>query len=197
MTKQEIRKIYMDKRLSLSEGEWATRNRLICENFFAHIDLSFVSVLHTFLPIEKTREPDTWMIIDRLRREFPHIRISIPRINNETSIVDNFYFEGLHQLEKNTWGIPEPKQGVPTPTEKIDAVLVPLLAFDRHGNRLGYGRGFYDKFLATCKPDCKKIGLSFFPAIEGALPTEPYDIPVDLVVTPETCLVPAEGPAGK
>jgi 5-formyltetrahydrofolate cyclo-ligase len=184
MTKDELRKIYLQKRTSLPEGTYEQLNKQLCDNFFAHIDLSFIKVLHTFLPIQKTREPDTWLIIDRIRREFPHVRISVPKINTETSVLDNFYFEGMHQLENNTWGIPEPKQGIPTPTEKIDAVLVPLLAVDKAGQRVGYGRGFYDKFLASCRPNSMKIGLSFFPPVEKITNLHSNDLPLNKVVTP-------------
>jgi len=188
MRKEELRKIYLQKRLSLTEAEYLEGNKRICDNFFGLVDLSFTVVVHSFLPIEKTKEPNTWLIIERIRREFPHIRVSIPRINNETSALDNFYFEGLHQLQNNTWGIPEPKQGIPTPNDKIDVVLVPLLAFDAAGHRVGYGRGFYDKFLATTRKDCRKIGLSFFPAVDSIDNITGQDLPLDMVVTPKEVL---------
>jgi 5-formyltetrahydrofolate cyclo-ligase len=185
MTKQELRKIYLSKRLSLSNGEYNTLSELIAENFFAQIDLSQVQVLHTFLPIEKNNEPDTWLIIARLRKEFPAINISIPRINTQTSLLDNFYYEGPDQLEKNTWGIPEPKHGMPTPNEKINAVLVPLLAIDEAGHRVGYGRGFYDKFLSQCPPSVMKIGLSFFPPVAKIKDVHQHDYTLTHAVTPE------------
>jgi 5-formyltetrahydrofolate cyclo-ligase len=184
MTKEVLRKIYLDKRLGLSEAVFEDLSRKLADNFFALVDLSFIRVLHTFLPIRKTNEPDTWIIVDRIRREFPNVRIAVPKINNQTSQLDNFYFEGLHQLENNTWGIPEPKQGIPVPTEKIDAALVPLLAFDKTGHRVGYGRGFYDKFLSTCRPDCKRIGLSYFEPVDTISNVHPLDLPLDMVVTP-------------
>jgi 5-formyltetrahydrofolate cyclo-ligase len=188
MTKEALRKIYLEKRLALSEADFEQLSRQIADNFFALADLSFIKVLHTFLPIRKTNEPDTWIIVDRVRREFPHIRIAVPKINNQTAMLENFYFEGLHQLENNTWGIPEPKQGVPVPTEKIDAALVPLLAFDTSGHRVGYGRGFYDKFLATCRKDCKRIGLSYFDAVESIDNVHKQDLPLDIVVTPKAVI---------
>jgi 5-formyltetrahydrofolate cyclo-ligase len=188
MTKEALRKIFLQKRLTLSEAEYLQLSRQMTENFFALVDLSFLKVIHTFLPIRKNNEPDTWMIVDRIRREFPHIRIAVPKINNQTSMLDNFYFEGLHQLENNTWGIPEPKQGIPVGTEKIDAALVPLLAFDRVGHRVGYGRGFYDKFLSTCRPDCKRIGLSFFEGVESIDNVHKQDLRLDMVVTPAEVL---------
>jgi len=188
MTKAEIRKLYLQKRLTLSEDEYEKLNKKIADNFFDKLDLSHTKILHTFLPIEKTREPDTWDIINRILKKHPHIRIAIPRINNQTSILEHFYYEDEKQLEKNTWGIPEPKQGIPTPIDKIDAVLVPLLAFDTQGHRIGYGRGFYDKFLNQCSPSIKKIGLSFFPPLEKIADINPNDQLLTHVVTPEYVL---------
>jgi 5-formyltetrahydrofolate cyclo-ligase len=174
--------------MELSDAEYQQLNADLCDHFFATVKLKGVEVLHTFLPIKKTREVDTWLIIDRLKQDFPHIRIAVPKINNHTSQLEHYYLEGPEQLKNNTWEIPEPVKGVPTPTEKIDAVLVPLLAFDKQGHRLGYGRGFYDRFLAECRPDCLKIGLSFFEVEEKIDGISEKDIPLDLVVTPQSVL---------
>jgi 5-formyltetrahydrofolate cyclo-ligase len=185
MTKNEIRKLFLQKRLALSDIEFKKLNDKVTANFFLWNGLSQIEILHSFLPIEKQREVNTWQILERVKKDFPAIKISVPKINNQTSLMDNFYFEGPEQLEKNTFGIPEPKQGIPTPTEKIDAVLVPLLACDKFGNRVGYGRGFYDKFLSSCRADCKKIGLSFYDPLQKQIEdVHAYDIPLDTVVTP-------------
>lgn len=189
MTKQELRKIFLQKRSELSEADYLRLNYQLCEMFFASIDLSFIKVLHIFIPIEKNKEPNTWLIIDRIRREFPNVRLTIPKINSQTGELESFFFEGLHQLQLNTWGILEPKQGVPAEPEKIDMVLVPLLAFDNCGNRVGYGKGFYDKFLLTCKPSCQKIGISLFTQSDTIDDLHAHDIPVDKVVTPEDVFV--------
>lgn len=161
MKKAELRKLCLQKRLSLSDSDYFQLNLGLYQGFFTYLDLSFLKTVHIFLPIREKREPDTWLIIDRIRREFPHIRLSLPKIKTDGTM-ENIYFEGLHQLEKNKWGIEEPRHGVPTPVEKIDLVIVPLLCFDAQGNRVGYGKGFYDQLLANCRPDTKKIGLSFF-----------------------------------
>jgi len=184
MTKQELRQLYLQKRQALSEAEYAQLNFQLYQNFFSTIDLSFAKVLHTFLPIHSKKEVDTWLIIDRIRREYPHIRISIPKVNRKKNELENFYFEGLHQLATNDWGIQEPKQGIPTESQKIDMVLVPLLAFDQSGHRVGYGKGYYDKFLITCKSGCKKIGLSHFVALNTIDEIDSKDIRLDIVVTP-------------
>lgn len=184
MTKAELRKLYLAKRKSISEAEYLQLNHQLCENFFAAVDLSFIKVLHTFVPIEKNREPNTWLIIDRIRREFPHIRLSIPKINTETGGLENFFLEGMHQLTLNTWGILEPKQGIPTEPEKIDMVLVPMLTFDMNGQRVGYGKGFYDRFLATCRPTVKRVGLSLYEPVEIIQDIEDHDVPLSYCVTP-------------
>lgn len=182
MTKDEARKEFLQKRLALAEAEYQQLNFQLYNQFFTQIDLAFVKCIHIFLPIETKREPDTWPIIDRIRREFPHIRISIPKVVGD--YLENIYFEGLHQLKKNKWGILEPEQGVPTPTEKIDMVVVPLLAFDKNGHRVGYGKGFYDKFLAECLIHCKRVGISFFQPIEEIEDIGDNDIALTECFTP-------------
>ncbi len=184
MTKQALRNLYLQKRNNLSDAEYARFNFQVYQQFFTAIDLSFLKVVHTFLPIASKHEVDTWPIIDRIRREFTHIRISIPKVDPRTNTLENFFFEGLHQLATNEWGIQEPNQGIPTEPEKIDVVLVPLLAFDANGNRVGYGKGFYDKFLTTCRPDCLKVGLSLFEAEKKISDLNEHDIRLDKCITP-------------
>jgi 5-formyltetrahydrofolate cyclo-ligase len=184
MTKRELRKKYLEKRKALSEAAYLQLNRQLCENFFLSIELSFIRVLHTFIPITKNKEVDTWLLIDRIRREFPHIKISVPRVNNETETLENFYFEGIHQLTSTSWGIQEPAQGALTNSNEIDLVLVPLLTFDERGHRVGYGKGYYDRFLATCSSHCQKVGLSLFDPIEKIIDIEPSDHKLDKVITP-------------
>ena len=127
-------------------------------------------------------------IMDRVRREFPHIRISLPRVGPGDEL-ESIYFEGLHQLQKSSWGIPEPKQGVPTPDEKIDLVIVPLLAIDKLGHRVGYGRGFYDRLLQRMRPDCQKVGLSFFDAVDRIEDVDEYDVALNQCVTPNETIL--------
>lgn len=185
MTKKELRKIYLDKRRALTAERFRELNEQLCARLFSEIRLLPINVLHTFLPIEKNREVNTWLIIEQLKEDFPNIKIAVPRINNHTAELEHYYIENREQLENNTWGIPEPVKGVPAPVEKIDAVLVPLLAFDRYGHRIGYGRGFYDRFLSQCRPDCIKIGLSLFGPEEKIHDVSEKDVPLDKVVTPE------------
>lgn len=184
MTKAELRKFYLNERLSLGEEEFERYNWDICENFFSQVTLESVKVLHSFLPMENTKEPDTWKIINRLQKNFPDIRISVPKINVQSIEIENFFFEEIAQLKSNAWGIPEPEYGVPTTTSDIDMVLVPMLVADQYGHRVGYGKGFYDKFLATCKPSCIPVGLCFYEPINRIDDVNDLDMPLKVCVTP-------------
>ena len=182
MTKAELRKTYLEKRLSLG-SDYLDLSKQICNQIISNFDLLTVKVIHTYLPIEKNKEPDTWLIIDKIKKEFPGVRISIPRVRNKR--LENFFFEGIHQLKKNKWEIPEPQVGIPTAIENIDLVLVPLLAFDKSGNRVGYGKGFYDVFLKECVPTCKKVGLSFFEPVDCIEDIKDFDAQLTHCITPE------------
>lgn len=183
MTKAEARQEYLKRRLALNDAGRDILNLQIYNRFFAAGYLDQVKTVHIFLSMERTREPDTWQILDRIRREFPHVRLVVPRMN-EGYTLDHFYFEGLHQLKQNEFGILEPSGGIPANVNKIDFVFVPLAAFDEEGNRVGYGKGYYDKFLSTCRPDCLKAGLSFFEAVDYFSDVEEHDVPLDVCFTP-------------
>jgi 5-formyltetrahydrofolate cyclo-ligase len=89
-------------------------------------------------------------------------------------------------IKPNKYGIPEPAgNGIEINPMQLDVVVVPLLGCDLNGNRLGYGGGFYDRFLAQCKPDCLKIGLDFYPPLDTKLPSESTDVRLDMLVWPE------------
>jgi 5-formyltetrahydrofolate cyclo-ligase len=185
MTKQELRKVFLEKRLSLNEAEYALLNRNLCDRFFTTVDLTFVNVIHCFLPIVEKKEPDTWLLIDRLQREFQHIRIAIPKVNYETNQLDHFLFEGIGKLKTGKWGVPEPTDGIAIPVEKIDLVVVPLLAFDAAGHRVGYGKGYYDRFLAVCPPRTRRIGISFFEPVD-VIESTSADVQLTGCVTPNS-----------
>jgi 5-formyltetrahydrofolate cyclo-ligase len=184
MTKAELRKFFLNERLSLTDAALDQFNREICDNFFSQLNLQNVRVLHSFIPMENTKEPDTWRIINKIKSDFPSIKISIPKINVQTIEIENYFFEGPKQLKTNAWGIPEPQYGTPTKPEEIDMVLVPMVIADQQGHRVGYGKGFYDKFLATCQPSCIPVGLCFFEPIARIDDINDLDVPLKYCATP-------------
>lgn len=185
MTKAELRKIYLEKRKNLSAEERKQKSAQIAENFFQKFDLANVNFLHCFLPIERFNEIDTRLILDRIRREFPHVETVVPRVNSKTDELEHLLLKPETVLIKNSWQIEEPASDETIAPEKIDLVLAPLLCFDERGYRVGYGKGFYDKFLKKCRADCKKIGLSFFPPVENISDVNDFDVKLDFCIVPE------------
>jgi 5-formyltetrahydrofolate cyclo-ligase len=82
------------------------------------------------------------------------------------------------------WGIPVPQESVRVTATKIQVVFVPLLAYDKSGHRLGFGKGFYDRFLASLEQPIIKVGLSYFTP-EESIPVESHDIPLNYCITPD------------
>ena len=105
----------------------------------------------------------------------------------------HWIFEGETKMVANRWGILEPVSQKAFPIDQLDAVIVPALGVDRRGNRLGYGRGFYDAFLALC--DCPFICPLISKCLLDEIPAMPHDVPVDIIVTEhEVVRLPADAP---
>lgn len=180
MTKKEIRKAVMTERNSLTSLEVEGLSLLMLEHF-SRMDFSAVKVIHLFLPIEKKKEPDTFFFIKWLRVNQPHITILVPRADFSTSLMTHHVYKGLEGLSRNVFEILEPVE-MEAYEGPIDLVLVPLLAFDLRGYRVGYGKGFYDRFLFG--RETKKIGLSFFNPIEEIADVDEYDVQMDCCICP-------------
>lgn len=183
--KNQLRKLFKERRsLLTNEEEKGLNNRLFFQ--FQHFVWKGLRYVHIFLPIRKFREPDTYQFADWFRGSYPEMRLVISKSDLENNLLDHFLWEKDLILEVNRWGIDEPAIGrdAVMPSQ-LDAVIVPLLAFDEDGNRVGYGKGFYDRFLAACRPECLIIGLSFFEPVKKITDMEPTDIPLDFCITPD------------
>ena len=181
MNKRELRKKYKELRHNVSEEnieEWSLQiaNQLIRLDIWQH------SFYHLFLPIEIQKEVNTEYILQVLAGKDKNIVLS--KSDFETREMTHFLLTDNTTIKKNAYDIPEPVDGLEVPVAKIDVVFVPLLAFDKKGNRVGYGKGFYDKFLAECKPGVLKIGVSFFEPENAILDVLNTDIQLNLCVTP-------------
>lgn len=180
--KKELREEYLKKRDNLSELDIHRLNNDLL-NEFKKLTLKNIRFIHFFIPIKKFREPDTLPIIHWILKEHPEIEIVLSRCNLETNLMEHFIWDGRQELISNRWGIEEPHWGTKVLSQQLDAVIIPLLAFDKEGNRVGFGKGFYDRFLADCRADCKKIGLSFFDPIDKIDDIDAHDAKLDLCVT--------------
>ncbi|MEO8860406.1 MAG: 5-formyltetrahydrofolate cyclo-ligase [Ginsengibacter sp.] len=184
MTKAALRNVYKEKRKQLPIGDVEKLTDLILINF-QKINLPFISVAHTYLASEKLGEIDTSSITRYLEFKNPGLKILVPRIDKLSGDMHHIHYHDEVEFEYNSFGIAEPVGGEKISANVIDLVLVPLLAFDKHGNRVGYGKGFYDKFLSECNEEVIKIGLSFFEPESQINDINQYDIPLNYCVTPK------------
>lgn len=185
MTKSEIRKIYKQKRILLTETEAGKMQDLLMISF-QQLSLPFVEYLHSYLPIDTQKEVDTYPVMEFLKFGNPGLKIVTPKTDFENNTMTSLLFNEHTLLEKNKYDIMEPVSGEAVEPMLIDMVLVPLLSFSADGYRVGYGKGFYDRFLSECREDVIKIGLSFFDAGPHIDDTDEFDIPLTYCVTPHT-----------
>ena len=182
MTKAELRRLYKQKRKELST-ETIENLSLAISNQLLKLPIWNASFYHIFLSITEHKEVNTDYILNILSGKDKTIVISKTEFESLSMI--HYLLLDTTVIKKNTWNIPEPVDGIEVNTDKIDVVFVPLLAFDQQGHRIGYGKGFYDKFLSECKPETIKIGLSFFDAEEEIADITESDVALDYCVTPE------------
>jgi 5-formyltetrahydrofolate cyclo-ligase len=182
MDKKEARKKSKEARKMLSQKEiedksLAIANQLLCMNIWDKL------YYHLFLTIQEQKEINTEYILQILAGKDKEIVIS--KCEFATLGMTHFLLTDNTKIKKNSYNVPEPVDGLEVPDSKIDVVFVPLLAYDKQGNRVGYGKCFYDNFLSKCKPETIKIGLSFFPPEEKIEDVSESDVKLDFCVTPD------------
>jgi len=184
MSKQDLRKEYLQKRKALTETEVEDFSRKIHDWFFRSIPVHTYATIHTFLPIKRNNEINTYLIINTLQKDFT-TDIVIPR-SYEDGTMSHYLLTKDTVFEENKWEISEPSPvgGLQSSVFSIDLVLIPLLCFDKKGYRVGYGKGYYDRFLAECRPDVLKIGLSIFEPIDKIIDVTEFDIKMNYCITP-------------
>lgn len=181
MTKSDLRKKYKELRKALLSDQIENQSLAIA-NQLLQLDIWEKSFYHIFLTIEEQKEVNTEYILNILAGKDKNIVIS--KSNFEDFSMRHFLLTDSTTIKKNDYNIPEPIGGIVINPEMIDVVFIPLLAFDQKGNRIGYGKGFYDRFLSGCKPETVKIGLSFFEPEDSIVETLENDVRLDLCVTP-------------
>lgn len=181
MDKVNIRKAYKALRKELKVGQIEDFSLAIA-NQLLQLKIWDKSFYHIFLSIEEQKEINTEYVLSILAGKDKNIVISKSNFDDYSMV--HYLLTDSTTIKKNTYGIPEPVDGVEIKPSQIDVVFIPLLAFDDNGNRVGYGKGFYDRFLAKCSPDMVKIGLSFFDVEDETIESSKDDIKLDYCVTP-------------
>ncbi|MHA8053462.1 5-formyltetrahydrofolate cyclo-ligase [Aquirufa sp. Wall-65K1] len=187
MKKSDIRNRHASQRKSWSQEEWLLQNLRIKEILFDFLkQVPPGCLMLSFQSIESKREVDTKTINEKLLLPPFEFQLAFPRVEGD-GIMSAYLSDEKTIWHKSSWNILEPD---PTTSKKIkpstlQAILVPLIGFDLQGHRVGFGKGFYDRFLALCDPACLKIGLSLEEPVAQIEDLHAHDIPLDVVVTPE------------
>lgn len=180
--KSKLRNKYQELRTGISSEEIETKSIEIANNLL-RLPIWDYNFYHLFLTISEKKEIDTEPILHILQGKDKNIVLS--KADFKTGKLSNYLLTDSTVIKKNKWNIPEPVDGIEIPVSKMEVVFVPLLSFDKAGHRVGYGKGFYDIFLASCKRDVIKIGLSLFEAEEKIPGILTSDVSLDYCVTPQ------------
>lgn len=182
MLKKPCRIFHKNLRQNLSEEDIETQSLAIA-NMALKMNVWDKTYYHIFLSITEQKEVNTEYILQILFGKDKDVILS--KSEFETCKMTLFLLTENTKIKKNPYNIPEPIDGIEVPSTKIDVVFVPVLGYDKQGNRVGYGKGFYDKFLSECKPEVIKIGLSFFNPVDCIEDANPFDIKLDYCITPD------------
>jgi 5-formyltetrahydrofolate cyclo-ligase len=184
MTKAALRKIYKEKRRHLTSVEKQRLDALLLLQL-QQLQLPFIAAFMNYWPMEENNEPDTHLFTNYLEFVNPGAVTTYPISHFDTGTMQAAVAVFDTAFRPNGYGIFEPVNTAFFNAAELDIVFVPLLAFDKKGYRVGYGKGFYDRFLVNCKETCLKIGFSYFEAIDEITDTNQFDVPLSYCITPE------------
>lgn len=184
MLKAELRKKYMQKRKALSTDEAFLLSEKILNQFLTYFKPEEGQKIHLFVPIEKFKEIDTQIFINYFLAH--NLRVYVPKIVDDQLISIEIFENTV--FETNNWGISEPASNQDSGENNFHYVITPLLYCDAKGNRVGYGKGFYDRLFQNVSLETKKIGVNYFDPEEYIDDVWENDIPLDYLVTPTEVL---------
>lgn len=184
MIKKELRGIYKAKRMALKPAEISKLEDLMLIQF-QQIEIDIPGMIMSYMPYGNANEFDPQLVLDYCYFKNPDQTLFYPVIDVKTKTMTSFVVNDDTVFAKNQYGIDEPIDGIFISPEEIDLVIVPLLGFDVRGNRVGYGKGYYDRFLKECREDIVKIGFSFFEPVPAITDIKRFDVKLDYCITPE------------
>jgi 5-formyltetrahydrofolate cyclo-ligase len=180
MDKSQLRSAFLKKRSELTRSQVESESLKIANRCLG-LPIWDGVFYHLFLSIPEKKEVDTSFLLAILQGKDKNI--VLPKVHGKDELA-HILLTDATPLKKSILGIPEPESGLPVDPALLDVVFVPLLCFDTKGHRVGYGGGYYDRFLAGCRSDAKKIGLSFFGPVREIEGVEATDVRLDGCVTP-------------
>ncbi len=181
MLKAEARKILQAKRKALTTSECLKLDDLLLIQF-QRLDWSNISCVGNYYPMDTQNEPNSLLLAKYLHAINPGVTMAYPRIQVDSYQMD-FYAE-TDSLSENKWGIQEPLPLNKVLPHQMDAMIVPLLGFDENGQRIGYGKGYYDRYFEHYPNTGLRIGISYFEPIPNIQDTHQFDVPLTHCITP-------------
>ena len=181
MLKLAARKEFLEKRKNLTASDCLKWDDLLLIQF-QKLDWANVSSVANFYPLENHNEPNSLLFTRYLKWLIPGIQMVYPVVDAATATI-SFYKE-TEEIRFNNWGIAEPISNEKLEPHSIDAVIVPLIGFDLKGHRIGYGKGFYDKYFENYPKHRPRIGVSYFEPISNIEDTHEFDVPLTHCITP-------------
>jgi len=181
--KQQLRYKYLELRKQISSKDKLRFDDLMLLQF-QQLDFNHINTLLTYWGISNNNEPNTHLFSSYLRHTIPSLQIAYPVANFDNNELKAILIDEETVYKTNNYGITEPKFGEEIDATEIDLVLVPLIIYDKEGFRVGFGKGFYDNFLATCRSNVIKIGFSYFEPVDKIEDANSFDIPLSCCITP-------------
>jgi 5-formyltetrahydrofolate cyclo-ligase len=184
MTKQQLRKQYKAARLAI-EGHKRLQYDDLMLLQFQQMYFEEVTTLLTYWPMSNMAEPNMHLYNGYMRHMYPGLQQCFPKTNSNFTAMDAIAIHEETVYVTNDKGITEPKNGLLVAPTSIDLIFVPLLVCDEQGYRVGYGKGFYDKFIAQCRAEVLLVGFSYFLPVKAIADVDEWDIPLHYCITPE------------
>ena len=175
MDKSALRRTIREKKRAMTDQQIESASAELAERLFAHPAYQQAKALYGYLSYNQ--EVRTAAILERAQRDGK--RVAVPKVYGDE--MKFLWLEYLAAVAPGAYGIPEPVADGPVAEDPAALVLMPGLAFDREGHRMGYGGGFYDKYLAA-HPGHPTLALCYGFQMLPHLETEAHDLPVDYVI---------------
>ena len=178
--KKQMRDAVLARRDAMLPSARAVASHAIIENLCALPTYQHAKVVLTYMGFGS--EIETQAFVERIHADGKIV--VLPRVDRASRSLILHSVHSLSELEASKWGIREPRADAPLVSINVmEFMLIPGVAFDRSGNRLGYGRGYYDKLLSTADPALERVAAGFSCQIVDAVPVGPLDQKIDILIT--------------